>query len=65
MNQKEHGSSSDQSLPDQEQVETPAVSTSRRSLLAKGWVVPVVVGISLPKSGFAMNISSDEEFPGN
>jgi hypothetical protein len=65
MNQKEQGSSNDQSQSNQEQSETSAVSTSRRSLLAKGWVVPLVVGISLPKSGFAMNISSDEQFPGN
>jgi hypothetical protein len=65
MNEKEQGSINDQSLSNQEQSETSAVSTSRRSLLAKGWVVPVVVGISLPKSGFAMNISSDEQFPGN
>ncbi len=33
------------------------VSLSRRALVKKGWVVPLVVGVSLPKSGFARNIS--------
>jgi hypothetical protein len=41
------------------------ISVSKRALLTKGWIVPVVVGVSLPVSGFAANISSDEEFPGN
>ena len=41
------------------------VSTSKRALLTKGWIVPVIVGVSLPTSGFAANISADEEFPGN
>ena len=65
MNQKEQGSLNDLSLSNQEQPDATSVSTSKRSLLVKGWVVPLVVGISLPKSGFAMNISSDEQFPGN
>lgn len=65
MNQKEQNIPNGESLSNQDQLDATAVSTSKRSLLAKGWVVPLVVGISLPKSGFAMNISSDEEFPGN
>ena len=65
MDQEKPGASNGQPLLNQDRLEATAVSTSKRSLLAKGWVVPLVVGISLPKSGFAMNISSDEQFPGN
>jgi len=33
------------------------VSTSKRSMLKAAWVAPVVVAISLPRSGYAANIS--------
>jgi hypothetical protein len=33
------------------------VSLSKRALIKKGWVIPLVAGVSLPQSGFARNIS--------
>ena len=34
-----------------------AVSTSKRAALKAAWAAPVIVAISLPRSGFAANIS--------
>ena len=33
------------------------VSASKRSVLKAAWVAPVVVAVSLPRSGYAANIS--------
>ena len=33
------------------------VSLSKRSLIKNGWAIPLIVGVSLPNSGFAKNIS--------
>lgn len=33
------------------------ISTGKRSLLKYGWTAPLIVAVSLPKSGFAANIS--------
>ena len=37
------------------------VSTSKRSMLKAAWVAPVVVAISLPRSGYAANISGSRQ----
>jgi hypothetical protein len=34
-----------------------SISTGKRSLLKYGWTAPLIVAVSLPKSGFAANIS--------
>ena len=33
------------------------VSAGKRSLLKLAWTVPLIIAVSLPKSGFASNIS--------
>ena len=33
------------------------ISTTKRTLLKAGWVVPAIMVVSLPRSGFAANIS--------
>jgi hypothetical protein len=34
------------------------ISQSKRSLVKNGWAIPLIVGITLPNSGFAKNISA-------
>jgi len=41
-----------------------SISTGKRSLLKYGWTAPLIVAVSLPKSGFAANISGKHDDPG-
>ena len=34
------------------------VSASKRSVLKAAWIAPLVVAVSLPRSGYAANVSS-------
>jgi hypothetical protein len=43
---------------DKETSEGTAISESKRALLRSAWVAPVVIAVTLPKSGYAANISS-------
>ena len=47
------------SVPE-EQVQEQTPSTSKRSLLKSAWVAPVIVAVTLPRSGYAANISGGQ-----
>jgi hypothetical protein len=47
----------DRNLVDSGRESTSPVSTTKRTLLKAGWVAPVIMCVSLPRSGFAKNIS--------
>ena len=40
-----------------EQVEGQTLSASKRSFLKSAWVAPVIMTVTLPRSGYAANIS--------
>jgi hypothetical protein len=46
-----------------EQVQKQTPSTSKRSLLRSAWVAPVIVAVTLPRSGYAANISGGHSQP--
>ena len=46
-----------------EQVQEQTPSTSKRSLLKSAWVAPVIVAVTLPRSGYAANISGGHGQP--
>ena len=51
--------------PDGHQSEQGADSVSKRALLKAAWVAPVVVAVTLPRSGYAANISGGHSAPQN
>ena len=51
--------------PDGHQSEQGTGSVSKRALLKVGWVAPVIVALSLPRSGYAANISGGHSAPKN
>ena len=55
MNAEQHNDGNKSLAHDESQY--VAASPSKRSLLKAAWVAPVVVSITLPRSGFAANIS--------
>ena len=46
-----------------EQVQEQTPSRSKRSLLKSAWVAPVIVAVTLPRSGYAANISGGQGQP--
>jgi hypothetical protein len=40
-------------------------SAGRRALVKAAWVVPVIAAINLPSSGFAANISGNDDHKGH
>jgi hypothetical protein len=54
---QEKGASQSSALPASEHPQKETVSTGKRSLLKYGWSAPLIVAVTLPKSGFAANIS--------
>lgn len=41
-----------------------SVSKSRRTMLKASWVPPVILAVSLPRSGYAQNVSDDSKGKG-
>jgi hypothetical protein len=54
---QEKGASRSPASPASEHPQKETVSNSKRSLLKYGWSAPLIVAVTLPKSGFAANIS--------
>jgi hypothetical protein len=54
---QDNSASPSAATPTSEQSQKETVSTGKRLLLKYGWSSPLIVAVSLPKSGFAANIS--------
>jgi hypothetical protein len=54
---QEKSASESSTAPTSAQPQKETVSSGKRLLLKYGWSAPLIVAVSLPKSGFAANIS--------
>ena len=61
MNAEQHNDRN--KSPDNDESQYVAASPSKRTLLRTAWVAPVVVATTLPRSGFAANISGTQARP--
>ena len=48
---------------DPEKIRVSAPSASKRTLLKSVWVAPVVIAVTLPRSGYGANISGTSDQP--